>query len=387
MSLLEGCLVLDLGIITAGAATSALLADFGADVVKVESPTYRDPFRIWAGDARHDEADMLPPLFRATNRNKRAISIDLKRTEGRAVLLRLATRADVVVENFRRGVMANLGLSFDALRAANPGIVLASVSSHGETGPDAGHVSYGSTLEALSGLAWVTGYAGGKPEVSGRDVNYPDQIVALFAAGMIASALRAVRQSGCGTHLDISQRDLAAFLIGDLFVAASSGEAVSRQGNAQAASPLQDCFRAADGRWIALTVHARERERLATALPSPEPASPEALRAAIAAEVGCRPGDDAVAFLTGIGLSAAPVLDGGGVLARHGAEWSHAMLHEPGGAMVKGFPVQVEEMPLEIRHPAPGVGAHTRQVLETVGGYNASENDALAAAGVIEHGG
>lgn len=386
MSLLEGCLVLDLGIITAGAATSALLADFGADVVKVESPTYRDPFRIWAGDAKHADADMLPPLFRATNRNKRAISIDLKRPEGRAVFLRLAARADVVVENFRRGVMTNLGLSFDALRAANPGIVLASVSSHGETGPDAGHISYGSTLEALSGLAWVTGYAGGKPEVSGRDVNYPDQIVALFAAGMIASALRAVRQGGSGAHLDISQRDLAAFLIGDRFAAASSGEAVSRQGNAQAISPLQDCFRTADGHWVALTVHACDRERLAAALPALDPVSPDALRAAIAAEVGRRPGEDAVAFLTGIGLSAAPVLDGVGVLARHGEEWSHAMLHEPDGAMVKGFPVQVEEAPLEIRRTAPGIGAHTRQVLETVGDYGAAEIDTLAAAGVIELG-
>ncbi len=91
MKLLEGCRVLDLGIITAGAATAALLADFGAEVIKVESPTYRDPFRVWSAQ---DERGAMPPLFRATNRNKRAISIDLKRPEGQAILLRLVNVLD-----------------------------------------------------------------------------------------------------------------------------------------------------------------------------------------------------------------------------------------------------------------------------------------------------
>lgn len=386
MSLLAGCRVLDLGIITAGAATSALLADFGADVIKVEAPTYRDPFRLWAGEAAQDGTDMLPRLFRATNRNKRAISIDLKRPEGRAVFLRLAERADIVVENFRRGVMAGLGLGFENLLAANPGIILASVSSQGETGPDAGHVSYGSTLEALSGLAWVTGYPGGKPEVSGRDVNYPDQIVALFAAGVIASALRAVRQDGRGVHLDISQRDLAAFLIGDRFVAASSGEAVARQGNALAPYPLQDCFPAADGRWVAVTLHPDDGPRLAGAFPSLRSRSTEQRRETLSAEIGRRSAEDAAAFLTGHGLRAAPVLDGAGVLAKRGEQWAHALHNEPGGAILKGFPVQVDEAPLEIRRPAPAVGAHTRTVLETMGGFSSTEIDRLAAAGIVEVG-
>ena len=120
--------------------------------------------------------------------------------------------------------------------------MLASISSQGETGPDASHVSYGSTLEALSGLAWVTGYADGKPEVSGRDVNYPDQIVAMFAAGMICTALRSVRDGGPAVHLDLSQRDLAAFLIGDAFVGVSQGERPERRGNAQSSYWLQDWF-------------------------------------------------------------------------------------------------------------------------------------------------
>jgi formyl-CoA transferase len=381
MSLLQGCRVLDLGIITAGAATSAILADFGAEVIKVESPTYRDPFRLWAGDGQPSEDGALPPHFRATNRNKLAISIDLKRPEGRDVFLRLVGKADVVVENFRRGVLGNLGLAFEALKTANPGIVLASVSSQGESGPDASLVSYGSTLEALSGLAWVTGYADGRPEVSGRDVNYPDQIVAMFAAGMIATALRSVRDGGPGVHLDISQRDLAAFLIGDAFVAASSGREARRQGNAQEPFPLQDCFQANDGEWVAVTVTEGDLPNLARLASKPH--RPDALREVVAAGVAARSATEAVGYLSDLGIRAARVLDGFGVLAKEGTLWSHAMQRSDRG-MIKGFPFQIEEAPFSINRNAPLVGEHTREVLAGIGGYSASEIDALAADGVVE---
>ncbi|MGX1789167.1 CaiB/BaiF CoA transferase family protein [Bosea sp. NPDC055332] len=377
MKLLEGCRVLDLGIITAGAATAALLADFGAEVIKVESPTYRDPFRAWGAQ---DEPGSMPPLFRATNRNKRAISIDLKRPEGQAILLRLVRRADVVVENFRRGVMEGLGLSFARLREANPDIILASISSQGETGPDAGHVSYGSTLEALSGLAWVTGYDGGKPEVSGRDVNYPDQIVALFAAGAIATALRSVRNGEGGSHLDLSQRDLAAFMIGDRFAAASQGEAVTRQGNAQSHYPLQDCFLAADGIWVALSVPTSALLLLSDGLAVGDSDRPDALRKVVAA----RSAAEAVSFFVGFGVPAAIVNDGNGMMADWGEAWQHALQRDERGLIVKGFPLQVDEAPLAIERPAPQVGAQTYAVLAEIAGYSRSEIAGFAAAGIVE---
>lgn len=381
MKLLEGCRVLDLGIITAGAATAALLADFGAEVIKVESPTYRDPFRVWSAQ---DEPGAMPPLFRATNRNKRAISIDLKRPEGQAILLRLVRHADVVVENFRRGVMDGLGLSFARLREANPDIILASISSQGETGPDAGHVSYGSTLEALSGLAWVTGYAGGKPEVSGRDVNYPDQIVALFAAGAIATALRSVRNGEGGSHLDLSQRDLAAFMIGDRFAAASQGEAVTRRGNAQPQYPLQDCFLAADGIWVAISVPASALPLLSDALAADGLDRPDALRAAIAAAIKAWSAREAVSFFVGYGVPAAIVNDGHGMMADRGEAWQHALQRDERGLIVKGFPLQIDEAPLAIERPAPQVGAETYAVLAEIAGYSRNEIAEFAAAGIVE---
>ena len=381
MKLLEGCRVLDLGIITAGAATAALLADFGAEVIKVESPTYRDPFRAWSAQ---DEPGAMPALFRATNRNKRAISIDLKRPEGQAILLRLVRRADVVVENFRRGVMEGLGLSFARLREANPDIILASISSQGETGPDAGHVSYGSTLEALSGLAWVTGYQGGKPEVSGRDVNYPDQIVALFAAGAIATALRSVRKGEGGSHLDLSQRDLAAFMIGDRFAAASQGETVSRQGNAQLQYPLQDCFLASDGIWVALSVPAPALPSLSEALAAGDLHHPDALRTVVVAAMKARSAREAVSFFVGLGVPAAIVNDGNGMMADWGEAWQYALQRDEQGLTVKGFPLQVDEAPLAIERPAPQVGAETYAVLAEIAGYSRSEIADFAAAGIVE---
>jgi formyl-CoA transferase len=376
---LEGCRVLDLGIITAGAATSALLADLGAEVIKVESPTYRDPFRVWAEPGAPE--GRMPPFFRATNRNKAGISIDLKHPDGRAALLRLVRRSDVVVENFRRGVLARFDLGYDALRGANPDIVLASISSQGETGPDAGYVSYGSTLEAVSGLAWAGGYADGGPVVSGRDLNYPDQVVAIFAAGMIATAWRASRAGAGGTHLDLSQRELTSFLLGEAFVAA---EEPARRGNAQPPHRLQDCFRDAGGRWVAVTVDDRDLPALDRLLGLPAGAGDGARRTALAGWTAGRDAATAVAGLAALSIAAAPVLGGRDLAEHEGRLWAMAMTHAADGAWLKGFPFQLEEAPLSVRRDAPGVGADTARVLMEIAGYSAAEVAALAADGVIE---
>lgn len=227
---LAGIRVIDLGWITAGAGTATILSDLGADVIKVEGPGAIDPFRRW--DAAESGTDWWnrSPFYNFTNRGKRSLCLDLKDARGHAVMLRLLGGADVVLENFRRGVMESLGLAPRQLRARFPHLVIASISSQGEDGPDRDMVSYGSTLEAMSGLAALTG-AGAAPVISGRELNYPDQVVCLFAAGAIIAALHARRQSGLGTHLDLSQRELASFLLGEEFIAAAAGVPSSRRGN------------------------------------------------------------------------------------------------------------------------------------------------------------
>ena len=360
---LAGITVLDLGIITAGAATAALLVDLGATVVKIESEGYRDPFRDWVGGAGQS------PLFNATNRGKHGLALDLKHPEGRGVFLDLAEGADVVVENFRRGVLDKLGLGFGALRARNPAIVLASISSQGETGPDAGHVSYGSTLESVSGLAFASGYAGGGPEVSGVDYNYPDQVVAIFAAGMIVSALMARRAGGGAAHLDLSQRELTSFLMGEVFAAELSGQETRRRGNAEAGYAMQDCLATRDG-WLAVSV---------------PPGRMAALGAVAGPDLpGWAAGQDAAAAaaaLAGAGIAAAPVANGMDILRAR--PWHRAMTENAEGALVKGQPFRFRSGDPETPVPAPAVGRDSRRTLAEIAGYGPERIDRLIASGAV----
>lgn len=367
---LSGCRVLDLGIITAGAATSALLADLGAEVIKIESPGYRDPFRAWQGNDGGVDSD-LPTFFRYTNRNKTGASIDLKQPAGRDAFFRLVERSDVVVENFRRGVMTRLGIDHAALRAVNDALIFASLSSQGETGPEAAYVSYGTTLEAMAGLAWLTGYADGAPVVTGKDLNYPDQVVAIFAAGMITAAWLKRQRTGQGAHLDISQRELTAFLAGEAFV---SPPERPRRGNAEAGYALQDCFRAQDG-WVALSVLP---EQLAALVP----ASPD--RAALVDRIAGMSRAEAVRMLAAQGIAAAPVLDGAEVLAGRGQSWHHALAEGPENRLAKGFPFQFRDASLTILADAPHIGAETGRVLGEIGGFSTDEVARLVAAGAAE---
>ncbi|MBE2278221.1 MAG: CoA transferase [Rhodobacteraceae bacterium] len=363
---LAGIRVLDLGIITAGAATSAMLADLGAEVLKIESPTYADPFRVWV-PRRDEDQGKLSPHFRATNRGKRSVAINVKTPEGRACLLRLAARCDVVVENFRRGVMAKLGIGFAELSAANPRIILASISSQGETGPDADYVSYGSTLESMAGMAWLTGYPGEDPMVSGVDLNYPDQVVAIFATGAICTALLA-RETG-PVHLDLSQRELTSFLISDAFEAPLPDN--PRIGNADPAWWFQDALQAQDGRWIALSVSEGQQADLRALTGAAEPE----------AWVSSLPAEKVVRQLGARGIAAAICLPGEAVLAA--GDWHSALSFASDGLPLKGTPFTIEGAPPA--HTEIGsFGCETAAVLRDYVGYSDKEIAALAEAGVID---
>jgi crotonobetainyl-CoA:carnitine CoA-transferase CaiB-like acyl-CoA transferase len=367
--------VLDLGIITAGAATSALLADLGAEVIKIESPGYRDPFRAWSPNDASTLAD-LPVFFRYTNRNKAAISLDLKQAEGRDVFLRLVSESDIVLENFRRGVMTRLGLDYPSLKAVRRDIILVSLSSQGEAGPDSGYVSYGTTLEAMSGLSWLTGYAGDAPVASGKDLNYPDQVVAIFASGIIAAAWFQRQQTGQGAHLDISQRELTSFLTGEAFL---DGAAQTRQGNAEEGFGLQDCYPASDG-WIAVSVLADQISALCRFLPAADGAIAERLRGWLEG----RSRAEAAQALCAIGIAAAPVLDGAEVLRARERDWRFAIVPLDGENLTKGFPFQFRYLPMAVHRDAPHIGADTEEILHEVAGYSAEEIAALQSRGLIE---
>lgn len=377
---LHGCVVLDLGIITAGAGASAVLADLGAAVIKIESPAYRDPFRRWPAGQESTSDTEDSPFFRSTNRNKHSLSLDLKQPRGREAFLRLVRCSHVVTENFRRGVLARLGLDFPVLAAVNPAIILASISSQGETGADAEHVSFGSTLEAMGGLAWTTGYEGDDPLITGRELNYPDQVATVLAAGMIATAVRAQRQGARAVHLDLSQRELTSFLCGECFVAPEhyTGES-ARSGNAQAPYALQECFAARDGRWVAVSVRPDQLTLLGS-LPawSPQPDTSASLAAWIAAHDAA----EVVSALRALTVAVAVSTNGSDLI--HGErQWRHALAHDSRGQVVKGFAFQFRETPMRVyRDPVP-LGSDSRSVLIERAGYSPQEVEELIGAGIV----
>lgn len=329
---LQGLRVLDLGIITAGAGVSALLADLGAEVLKIESHTYPDPFRQWAG------AD-VSPLFKCNNRNKYGVAIDLKTEAGKARFLDLVRTADVVLENFRRGVLDRLGLTYEVLQQANPNIMLATISGQGLDGPGSHGTSFGSTLEASSGFAAKSCYDDGVPFITGRNVNYPDQTVVLYAAAVITAALSRPRR---GMKIDVSQRDVAVFLSGEELEQLSAGEQLTAAVNGHA-------YRCADDRWVAFDDS------------GPLPVS----AAAMSDWVAERSAPDVIAALNELGVGAAVASRGSEMYAALSAAGSTVFANSPNGDLVKGFPFQLGRTPMRINLDSPEVGEHTAQFVQT----------------------
>jgi crotonobetainyl-CoA:carnitine CoA-transferase CaiB-like acyl-CoA transferase len=360
---LSGVRVLDFGLLTAGANTSAMLADLGADVIKIESGAYLDPFRVVGKPDDNDNWWNRSPQFRFTNRNKRGLALNLKDKDGQRVIRELAQQCDVVVENFRRGVLDRAGLGYNDLKAINPRIVFAAISSQGDTGPERMNVSFGSTLDATSGIAALTGYEGEEPRISGMDVNYPDQIVSLFATGMVITAVMEARRTGQGCFLDFSQREVASFTLGEEILAASADPSYrpARRGNRQDGVAQQDTYKCKDGRWIAVT--------LAAADPTLE------------AFCASHDSDAAVATLLAKGIAAARCNDGVDLL-RDKQLAGVTLVRDDKGGLVKGLPYRLDGRGISIERAAPDLGQHTEQVLRELLGYDDEALRRLADAGV-----
>ncbi len=349
---LSGVRVLDMGIITAGAGSGGLLADMGAEVLKIESERYPDPFRKWAGS---DDS----PFFKFNNRNKYGLGIDLKTEEGKATFLKLVESADVVMENYRRGVLDRMGFSLDVLRKVNPRIVVASISGCGLDGPGSENSSFGSTLEASSGFAALTRDRNGKPYITGRNVNFPDQTVCLYAAAAIALAVQASKANNCALHVDTSQRDVTMYLAGDVIEMVSAGLADDPNSLREAIREyeLEGIYKTADERYIALSVPELSALNELAGLENIDG------EAALADWAKGQKASAIEKLLRPAGIGAAKVLMGSEMYALETVQSNGVFTHTATGNMVKGFPFKLHKVPAKIWADAPIVGQHNAQFL------------------------
>jgi crotonobetainyl-CoA:carnitine CoA-transferase CaiB-like acyl-CoA transferase len=243
---LEGIRVLDLSRMIAGGVAGMLLADFGADVVKVEQPGVGDPLRHWTTNGE-------PFWWKVYGRNKRYITLNLKAEEGRALLQRLVASYDVVIESFVPGTLERLGLGWEQLREWNPRLILVRISGWGQTGPAAARPGFGTLVEAASGFAAMNGEPGGAPIVPAFPM--ADMTSALYATNAIMFALydRDLHDRP-GQVIDVSLFDSLFSLLGPLAAEyAASGKLRERNGSRSRNAGPRGCYRTSDGRWIAVS--------------------------------------------------------------------------------------------------------------------------------------
>jgi formyl-CoA transferase len=392
MRALADLVVLDVTQVMAGPFCAMQLADLGADVIKVEPPG-GDSTRRWGEGAGTDSA-----AFNAVNRGKRGIVLNLKVPEARAVLRRLACRADVLVENYRPGVMAGFGLGYDALSAENPRLVYASISGYGQTGPDALKGGFDLVAQGVSGLMSVTGEPGGPPVKCG--VPLTDLAAGLFALSGILAALYHRAATGRGQYVDTSLVEAGVALsVWEATEYFSRNEVPQPTGSAHRLSAPYQAVRCADGYITLGAANHRLFVRLCALLGHPEwAARPEfaddasrvrnrtALAASIEAITAERPRRywlelfDANDIPCGPINTYADVASDPQVLAREMViETEHPTL---GRLRTLGSPVKLSATPADPRRRAPLLGEHTLAVLAEAG-YGAGEIGTLRDAGAI----
>src|SRR6185437_15806507 len=258
---LEGVRVIDFTNAVAGPIASFLLADLGAEVIKVEAPSSRPlhaagtaPLQKGAEDRSYDR--MM--LYNELNHGKRSLSLDVATAEGRELFLALAAKSDVVIQNFAPRVMPNLGLGYERLREQNPGIVLVSMPAFGLSGPCRDRIAYGPGIDAMSGLSHLTGYSDGPPMKPGNF--FCDQNAGALAAVATLAALWHQRETGEGQHVELAMIEGEFQVLGDAYIDfAFNGRERRRCGNDHPWMAPHDVFRCrGEDAWVAIAVASDE---------------------------------------------------------------------------------------------------------------------------------
>ncbi len=389
---LAGLKVVELAHIMAGPVCGMMLADMGADVIKVEKPSGDDTRRSLPPDIQGESA-----AFLMMNRNKRGVCLDLKKDSAVKALRRLLKRSDVVVENYRKGTMEKLGLGYQSLRKENRGLIYCSVSGFGRTGPYAERGGFDLIAQGMSGLMSITGEGPDRPPVKvGAPVS--DITAGILAALGVVAALNHRNQTGDGQVVDTSLFEAAiTHTYWQSAIAFATGVSPEPMGSAHPLNAPYQSFETADG-WINIgAANQKNWERLIAILEAPElgqdprflanegrmehlPALVEALNARFRE----RPTAEWLERLEAGGLPAGPVLSVG-EMHQDPQAIARGMIVETehpraGATKALGLPITFSHTPGEVARPAPLLGEHTREVLSAIG-YWPEEIDALFEEG------
>ncbi len=394
MKPLDGIRVVDLSRVLAGPYATMLLADMGAEVIKVEEPDRGDDTRAWppfvGGEATY---------FMSVNRGKKSLTLNLKSGGGQTILRRLLESADVLLENFRPGTLERLGFGYNAVRVWNPRLVYCSISGFGESGPEASRPGYDLIVQGESGIMDLTGFPDGPPVKVGNSI--ADLAAGTMAAHGVVLALFARERSGGGQKVEIAMLEVMTALLtyqGQAYLA--TGTSPRRRGNEHPSIVPYEVFRASDGYLTVGVANNSLWVRFCQAVGRPELATDprfdtearrvehrRALVPLLGDLFGTAPVSEWLTRLGRAGIPAGKIKSVGEALESDHLRARGAIVsvtHPTAGAMrMVGSPIRLHDSPGEPAMPAPRLGEHTGEILEKLLGYSAQAIAELRVTGAV----
>jgi crotonobetainyl-CoA:carnitine CoA-transferase CaiB-like acyl-CoA transferase len=390
---LDGVTILDLSRLVAGNMLSLQLADFGAEVIKVEDPGKGDPLREW-------KVEGVPIHWKVYGRGKKSLSLSLRQNEGKEILLALVSRAQVLIENYRPGTLEAMGLAPEVLHARNKALIIVRISGWGQDGPYAQKPGYGTLVEGMSGYAAKNGFPDREPLLPPTAL--ADMIAGLYGMSAVMIALRECEvKAGKGQIIDLPLLDPLHSVIGpDAAIYRLTGRIPQRQGSRSSTASPRNVFRTRDNRWIAISASMQSMaQRLYAAVGRPDLnkdprfasnsariADPEAAERPIREFIAGRDLEDCLAVFAAAEVTAAPVYDIGQFLSDPHVTARQVVVELPddeiGSVAMHNIIPRLSATPGAIRRPAPKLGEHTGEILARIG-IDSARLEWLRRTGVV----